>query len=80
MSKNIPTELPDLTLLHSAWQERLNTMITAGTSYADAAQAMLTVAVAGVVQADGVHEAARQMAVVAGFLARADAERQEVRH
>lgn len=64
-----PDHSPDLTALHTEWQQVLNEIIAGGTAYADAAEAMFTVAVVAKLKAGGTREAARTLYLVATQLA-----------
>lgn len=57
------------TSLYQQFQTQLNAVIAAGTPYPDAAEIMLTVALAAKVQADGAQQTARQLLLVTMGLA-----------
>lgn len=55
--------------LHKTWQEHISVMIANGSSYEQAAESMLTVALAAKVQIDGSFETARSLYVLGMGLA-----------
>lgn len=64
--------------LHKRWQETLDAMVADGVSYQDAAESMLTTALAAKLRAEGSLQLARSLLFIGNGLARLDAEPQQL--
>ena len=72
---------PDLGPLHVRWLTQIDALVASGVSLADAAEAMVTIAIVSKARAEGIRKTARQLFLLARWLsASADKQDAEVRH